>query len=386
MLQIQKYLSELKNSGLTIEEMKLKLFEEHGVNMRIYSDGFVLLDYDQIAASKTNQIAIECRSLIMDSNSFSIISRKFDRFFNAGENPEHVLNFNVSRSTVFLKEDGSIIGIYWNRLTNQWEVSTRGMALAEGEHYMGKSFRNMVIDALGVGDEVGFQRAMTSACAGFDNAIYFTFEWVSPLNKICTPYDTSELVLLGVGVDGNDCTSLISNMEYWVNRFKTISNMNVRMPRMFDGVSDLNDALAKANALTGLLEGFVLYDPSINKRIKVKSLTYVTAHRLRGNDPVPTRKNMLELVLTGEVEEFLVYFNEWTDLVRGLQTEVETFLHETELCYNANNGIESQKEFALAVKDSKGAAYMFSARKLNQDVRTVFNNASLNQKMKTFGV
>lgn len=383
MLHTQKFLIAAKEAG---KDPFVELTNELGIKCRHYPEGLTLLDYDQIDSPSGHPIVLECRSMIINTHTFDVIARKFDRFHNAGEQPELTKDFDVSRSTVFLKEDGSIIGIYRNPYTSKWEISTRGMAKAEGEHYTGKSFREMVINALGVKDEEDFQQTMEFVCKDWGQ-IYFTFEWVSPENKIVTPYEKSELVLLGVGIDGFDCTSEINGLEYWVEQFECVPcSMNVRMPRMFETVSDLNEALQKANELTGMLEGFVLYDPVINKRIKVKSSTYVSAHRLRGNDPIPSRKNMLELVLTGEVDEFLTYFSEWEELVRSLQAEVETFLSETEIVYNNAKGIESQKDFALAVKDSKGAVYMFTARKLNQDIRPIFNSASLTQKMKTFGV
>lgn len=382
MLHTQKFLDHQKSLG---NDPFAELTKETGIKCRHYPEGFVLLDYDQIESPKSDPRVIECRSLIMCANTFGVIARKFNRFFNAGECPDYYTDFVAKDSSVFLKEDGSIIGVYWNMYTEKWEISTRGMALAEGQHQSGKSFREMVIDAFGLLSEDEFQNKMQEVTRTFASKPYFTFEWVSPLNKIVTPYEKSEMVLLGVGVDGMECTSVLVTMKFWVDYMSSFG-MNVRLPRMFDDVEDLHAAMESANALTGMLEGFVLYHQPSGKRVKVKSSTYVTAHRLRGNDPVPTRKNMLELVLTGEVDEFLAYFPEWKEMLEGLQAEVSEFLAGTEMVYNRHSGIESQKDFALAVKDYDGAAYMFSARKLNKSVTEIFNAAPLQQKMKTFGV
>lgn len=158
MLKVQEYLKQH-----SLEDLK----REYGVNSRVYEeDNLILLDYDMIdtgtRGSKSHPIIIECRSLILSADNHSVVSRKFDRFFNAGECPDYYTDFSFQFCTAYEKADGSLIGVYYNPHTSLWEISTRGMAKAEGLHYMGKTFREMVLDAFGFDCEDSFQ----SFCRG----------------------------------------------------------------------------------------------------------------------------------------------------------------------------------------------------------------------------
>ena len=126
MLEVQKYLQTKTLENLT---------EELGIRCKVYEEeNIVLLDYDQIESPKTHPIVRECRSLILALSDFSIVSRKFDRFFNHGEALEYYSDFSFENAVAFEKADGSLIGVYYNPFTNRWDISTRGMAKAEGSH------------------------------------------------------------------------------------------------------------------------------------------------------------------------------------------------------------------------------------------------------------
>jgi dephospho-CoA kinase len=66
---------------------------------------------------------------------------------------------------------------------------------------------------------------------------------------------------------------------------------------MYDVTKDLDALVEVADRLENLEEGFVVWDPKSGKRVKIKSKTYLIAHKLRGNDTVPTKKNLFMLVL-----------------------------------------------------------------------------------------
>ena len=132
------------------------LTEQYGIKVRKYpEDNIVLLDYDQIESPKTHPIVIECRSLILAMDTLEVVSRKFDRFFNLGEAPELYQDFDFDSAVVMEKADGSLIGVYFNPHTSRWEVSTRGMAKAEGEHMFGGTFRDKVLAAFGFAGDGG---------------------------------------------------------------------------------------------------------------------------------------------------------------------------------------------------------------------------------------
>jgi hypothetical protein len=377
----QTFLRAIVASGGTQAEAFAQLTAGFGISVRVYpEDNIALLDYSQIDSPKSNPIVIECRSLIVNATTFAVVSRKFDRFFNAGECPDYYHDFDLSRSVVMAKEDGSLIGIYHNGHTNRWEISTRGMAKAEGPHAFGGTFRDKVLGALGVTEDE-FQAVMDSTIAGVRPT--FVMEYCSPENRIVTKYDTPQMVLLAVTNATEECQP--ASLPAWM-RLLTSAGLKCRVAEIYPVRDTLAQLIDDANQLKDLKEGFVVFDPVSGKRIKIKSATYLVCHKLRGNDPVPTRKNLLELVLEGEVDEFLAYFPEWTDLVNGIRNEIDVFTTDMNRLWVAVKSIDSQKEFASCVIASPASGYLFTARKLGITPTEAFRNAKLLTKQKTFGV
>ena len=360
------------------------LTEQYGIKVRKYpEDNLVLLDYDQIESPKTHQIVVECRSLILALDTLEVVSRKFDRFFNLGEAPEFHQDFDFDRAVVLEKADGSLIGVYFNPHTSRWEISTRGMAKAEGEHMFGGTFREKVLAAFGFTREEDFQTVMTE---NYHNGYTYVFEFCSPENRIVTKYESAHMVLTSIRENATGKEAPFYFLEEFAQHFQR-HRLQVRAPRKFDLESD--DFVAEANKLDGLQEGFVIWCEKTGRRVKVKAHTYMVAHKLRGNDAVPTRKNLLALVLEGEVDEFLVYFPEWKDLINKTQFEVRGVELSLKYQWEQNRYLGSQKDFALAVKDVPASWALFKARQHlggQGDPVHIFHAAPLSQKMKVFGV
>ena len=372
MLNVQKFLTEQKEQGKFTTECFNALTEQLGIKVKFYDEeGVVLLDYHMIDSPKLNPIVIECRSLILDTFTFEVVSRKFDRFFNYGEALEYYHDFDLSRSVIMEKVDGSLIGVYHHN--GKWHISTRGMAFAEGEHTFGGTFKDKVLNAFGM-DEQEFQ----SIFSVFNKNLTFVFEYTSPENRIVTKYERPEMVLLG-GNDGEkewDYNTMYCNLlAYGVK--------NIRKVKTYSA-SDMNAVVKLANSLPNLEEGFVIYDPVSNKRMKVKSSLYVVAHSIRGNDPLPTKKNLLRLLFTGELGEFCAYFPEWQDKAFDIQREADNAYRELAIAWDKYKHLESQKDFALAIKDVPYNGILFQARKMNKTVNEAWNDWPLEKKISMF--
>jgi T4 RnlA family RNA ligase len=376
MMHTQRFLRQYSTSAEALQRLE----EQYAIKARVYEeDNLVLLDYNQIESPKAHPITIECRSLILRLSDFEVVSRKFDRFFNYGECADHYTDFSFQGSLVMEKADGSLIGVYFNEHTKRWEISTRGMAKAEGEHMMGGSFRDRVLKAFGFNDESEFQNLFKNSLQ-FLSDTTFIFEYTSPENRIVTKYEKDEMVLTGVRyVDGREAEDF-KNLAHWFQQAK----LNVRLPKMYDVTKDLDALVEVADALQDLAEGFVVWDPKSGKRVKIKSKTYLIAHRLRGNDTVPTKKNLFMLVLEGEVDEFLAYFPEWGKVIGEVQTTVKFFEEDLSVAWEKYGMIEDQKEFALKVKDLIGSGFLFQAKKLKKSPVIVFHESEIGRKLKAF--
>lgn len=372
MLNVQKFLIAQKEQGLSNFQAFEQLTEQFAIKVKYYEDErIVLLDYHMIDSPKMHPVVIECRSLILLLDTFGVVSRKFDRFFNYGEALDYYHDFDLSRSVIMEKADGSLIGVYHHN--GKWHISTRGMAFAEGEHTMGGTFREKVLDAFGMsGDE--FQ----SVFGVFNKRLTFVFEYTSPENRIVTKYEKPEMVLLSAN-DGEkewDYETMYCNLAAYGVK-------NIRKVKTYQA-SDMDAVVALVNSLPDLQEGFVIYDPVSKKRMKVKSSLYVVAHAIRGNDPLPTKKNLLRLLFTGELGEFCAYFPEWSEKALDIQREVDNAYRELTIAWDRHKHLESQKDFALSIKDVLYNGILFQARKMNKTVNESWNDWPIEKKISMF--
>ena len=371
MLNVQKFLLAQKELGCTNAQAFESLIEQYAIKVKHYEDErIVLLDYHMIDSPKMHPIVIECRSLILQFDTFGVVSRKFDRFFNYGEALEYYHDFDPSRSVVMEKADGSLIGVY--SCNGKWHISTRGMAFAEGEHVLGGTFKDKVLDTFGLSED-DFQ----SFFSAYNPRMTFVFEYTSPENRVVTRYENPEMVLLGVN-DGE--------VEYPYDTMAldlNVRGLNFRKAKMYH-VQEMQAIVELANSLPNLEEGFVIYDPLSNKRMKVKSSLYVVAHSIRGNDPLPTRKNLLNLIFRGEIDEFIAYFPEWEDKSRCIDDEVTAVKYNLAVAWDEYSHLENQKDFALAVKSVRHNSVLFQARKLNKDISEVWEAIPVEKKVLMF--
>lgn len=376
-MKVQEYLRGKNDPIQALATLK----EELGIRYKVYEeDGIVILDYDQIESPKTHPIVVECRSLILSYPEFDVVSRKYDRFFNYGEAPDMYADFSFDDAVVMEKADGSLIGVYYNPKTDRWEISTRGMGKAEGEHLFGGTWRQKVQEAFGFKDEVDFQTRCDDI---FWRGSTYIFEYCSPENRIVTKYDEPHMVLTGVRrKDGTEVDAAIISSPHIDAAFR---DLRVRAPKIYSA-ENMDELVEYANSLPDLEEGFVVRCQKTNKRVKIKSKTYLVAHKLRGNEAVPTRKNVLTLVLEGEVSEWKLYFPEWASMTDECAAEVDQFLKEADALFYSNTYLRNQKEFAQSIQLSKfkGCSLLFSARKLESIPSKVFNTLDISRKLKFF--
>ncbi len=349
------------------------LQEELGIKVKEYPDyDIVVLNYCQIESPKTHPVVRECRGLILDTKDWSVVCRPFDRFFNAGEAPETVEDFDITRACAFEKVDGSLIKIY--KLGNQWECATRGTAFAESScNGFDITFRELVFKALGVYDGQEF----SDLCSlWLQDGYTYLFELTSTENRVVTRYEGTKLWYLGArhNETGTDRT----DSPYHDACAKGIGAESIQR-FLFD---TLEHALEASKGLPDLQEGYVLFDTVTHKRIKVKSPAYVAVHHIRGEGLNP--KRIKELVLTNEQDEYLKYFPEDAPHIEPVVfylSRMELEMHNLNM---AVRGIEDQKAFALEVKDEPYSNVLFQARKKGLTTQQVFATMDSNQKFKTF--
>ncbi len=295
--------------------------------------------------------------------------------FNYGECPDFYADFDINRAHVFEKADGSLIKVYWSPATDRWEISTRSQAFAEGPHAVGGTFREWVLRAMNLSEEE-FQGSMMLMPEEFT----FIMEYVGPENRIVSPYEKSEMVMLAVR---DNQTGSYEDAQHAVDLLFGFG-MNVRIAHEYK-LSTFEEILQAAKDLPTLTEGYVCFDPVSGKRVKLKNPAYVAVHHLRENG-VPSLKRIYFLVLENEQEEYLSYFEQDRKLFQPAIDDVQKFREYLEAEWVSVAHIEDQKTFALAVKDKHGSGFFFEAKKKKISALHAFDEATVDKKIKMFNI
>ena len=299
--------------------------------------------------------------------------------FNFGEFEEYYHDFNFDNYHIMSKEDGSLIGFYYNPHINQFSISTKSLANAEGINNIGKSWYDQILAAGAFKDNADFQHRMSLIPNSKDWT--FIFEFVSPYNRIVTPYTEDQLVFIGA----RKRTGEWMTKEDLVQYIQYFDSSNIRLPEFFEKPKSITEVVAKANELLNLKEGFVLWDPISNKRIKVKSDKYVIAHTIRGETSTPTTKNIFRLIFTGEADEFLSYFPEYENDFLHARDNIFRFEYDITKSYYQFKAIDDQKAFALAVKSVPFSFILFTARRDDKHPIKVFYEFDIEKRVKIMG-
>lgn len=373
MMQVQKFLRES-----TAPDPLKDLTDNYAIKVNDYPEhGLVVLNYNAFDSPKTHEITLECRSLILDRKTFDVISRKFDRFFNFGEYEEYYHDFNFDNYHIMSKEDGSLIGFYYNPHNDTYSISTKSLAFAEGINAVGISWYDQILAAGAFKDAADFQTRMKIIPDSKNWT--FIFEFIGPSNRIVTPYPENQLVFIGARKHDGDWMS----KQDMINYMSYFESLNIRLPEFYEKPKSMTDVVKLANELSDLKEGFVLWDPLTNKRMKIKSRDYVKAHAVRGEFSAPTTKKILELIFTAEADEFLSYFPEYEAEFIKVRDDIFKFEYEITRSYYQVKAIEDQKSFALAAKELPFSFISFVARRDNKHPIQVFYELDLEKKIKT---
>jgi len=320
-----------------------KLKDEFGIKVREYNNGLVVLNYDQINSPKYHPIIKECRGLIIDIITLKPVSRTFNRFFNLNENERD--NFNSFRlERVEEKADGSLISVYW--YDDKWNIATRGTAYAEGETNTGITYHQLFLNIIGVPlDE--FMKDQ------FRNESY-TFELCSVYNKVVKLYTEPTIYLL-------NAVEVITGIERNKDSLDCIADtLNVKRPNIYN--IDFASIISSFEQFPATEEGYVLIDMEGN-RVKVKNPAYVNLHHLKGNGPL-SPKRITNVVFSGETDEVLEYFPEYTEIFDPYEKSYNHLIKEIKYVFSELTRMAlNQKDYAERAVKFNYSGILFSLRK-----------------------
>jgi len=192
-----------------------------------------------------------------------------------------------------------------------------------------------------------FEAAREAAALDFDTLdkdCTYMFELVSPFNKVIIHY--GDLAIYHIGTRNNK-TFAESNVDIGVPKPKTYA------------LKTLNDCINAAAELPFNDEGYVVVDKNF-ARVKIKSPEYVRVHRL-GNNGVITIARIIEIIRQNEQAEFLTYYPEYAKHIADVSKKINNLIAHLQQSIDAfaKQNFETQKDFAVAVKDLPLNAFYF---------------------------
>lgn len=319
-------------------------------------DDYVVIDYN--LNSKTtfvgkddaeSKILLNLRGTAFDKETGNIIRLGYHKFFNYGEFPEQDKNLDFSKwHDIKQKLDGScIFPIYTN--SYGFELGTRA-----GVTDVSRLAENWVC-------ETHHRYKLYNEFINFCRKMNVTpiFEFCSRSNRVVIDYPVSNLILTGVRRidDGSYLTysKLVAIREEF--GIPIVSRENSTTDEQFaDLRQSVSDLVGDEGVVIQFEDGHML---------KIKSSDYCLKHKAL--DSLKFEKDVLLLALESKIDDVLPLLD--TDTKKRVEVHVATFMcmfYEAERLIVAefvNIGqIDSQKEFALKIKDSPYRSFLFNLR------------------------
>lgn len=256
---------------------------------------FAIFNYG-VDADFSNPIVQEARGIIIRLDTVEPVCWPFRKFGNWSESYADKIDW--SHAEVQQKIDGSLVKLWYNSVTNQWQWSTNGMidaADASISSNPSKTFLDLINEAI---DQIREKFDYYIKSPFLQKNITAMFELVSPENKIVINYPKTELYYLGT-------KQLDNGLESYFNYFQWIFPCPKLYPlHTFDECMLAAEALNKEDNITD--EGFVVVDNTIYEdgwhRVKIKSPLYVAAHHAVANNAF-SKDKAVKFILNGMDED-----------------------------------------------------------------------------------
>lgn len=338
------------------------------LSIKTYGD-YVLFKYNQFDSDFSEQIVREARGSIFrrEGDEWICVCRPFDKFFNYGEPYAADLDWRAVKVTE--KIDGSLMKMWYDR--GEWHLSTNGTINAF----------NCFQDDTNVSFGAIFERALgkpyTELGWFLDKSQTHLFELTSPETKIVVPYSDGVYYLGSRNIEDGD---------YFYNLplvYIHEDKMNVREVKEYPYTS-LKEVIEETKKLDHFHEGFVIEDRNGN-RVKAKSPEYLRAAKFFQKGYIG-EKEMVELILTESLDDFLAYFPTYNRLAAKVSGDIEMFINQLDAYWFSFGRISERKIFAEKIGKVNGSNFLFKKyTNPNFDIKRAVLNLAPNKLSKMLG-
>lgn len=299
----------------------------------------ILLKYDQLVSPTIMALpeVQECRGIILELNTWKVLSLAFKKFFNSEESNAHKIDWNTAR--VLEKLDGSLITIYNHN--NVWYAATTGTAEGEGEvnNKTGTTFSDLFWNTVKEKYNLDKNKLNKNYC--------YAFELTTPYSIVVKPHGESSATLLTV----RNLTTLEELSFEDVTRIAF--DLGVPMVKTYDlNAKNVGVLLRTFENMIWHDEGYVVVDDNFN-RVKVKNPAYVHAHHLKSK---MGNHHIMGIIKTNEIDEFAATFPERKAELYKLKENYDSLIAKLNLVWGElqlkkpkNIDPSEKKKYAAAV-------------------------------------
>ena len=297
-------------------------------------DRYIMFKYNQVFSDFNIPLVREARGIIFRESDLECVCHPFDKFGNYGES--YCPEIDWKTASVQEKVDGSLIKFWYD---NGWHISTNGTIdafKANLNNVKYENFGQLVLDAIRkvFANEHDFFNILNPKCT-------YMFELVSPYNRVVIPYEEIKLYFLGMRERDTG--------EEW-NPEELDESFYFSIPKRYS-LKSLQDVQKAANALSWDEEGYVVCDANFS-RVKIKSPSYVMAHYVRNNNTINIER-LVQIVLDGEQEEFLIYASDYADELHDVEETMNKIAKNAvasmKVLFGASCEFENRGEYAREV-------------------------------------
>ena len=335
---------------------------------------FAIFNYG-IDCDFSNPIVQESRGIILDLDNLEVVCWPFRKFGNYNESYADKIDWNTAR--VQDKIDGSIIKLWWNRMTGKWQFSTNRTINADAA-LANQMTQETFLDVIRKADNYN---EIILRLPIFNKDYTFIFELVSPETQVVVKYPKSHLYHIGT-------RNNISGQEM-------DSDIKIEKPKEYP-LKSLDDCVTAVGELNksddgqvhGVKkEGFVVVDGNWN-RIKVKSPDYLMLHRMSSNSNF-SKERIISMIRHGSVSvqdicedfpNFAHYFKFYDFKISELEYQAKVFCDLTDCIFEEYS--HERKAVANIIKKHRLSPIGFMHLDSGETGQEILNNLPLNKYCK----
>ena len=255
----------------------------------------ILLKYNQLVSPTLMAMPEmqDCRGIILEKNTWKVMSLAFRKFFNSEEGNAAKIDWNTAH--VLEKLDGTMIQVYWDWYEEKWFAATTGTAEGEGEvnNKNGTTFNDLFWDT--VNNKYTFNDCL------LNKDLIYVFELTTPYNIVVKPHGESSATLLTVR--NRETLIELSGKDLEM----VAVSIGIPLVKSFDiNASNVGHLLKTFENMPWYSEGYVVVDSNFN-RAKVKNPAYVAVHHTKNKT---AEHHIIEIIKTNEIEEYVAVFSE----------------------------------------------------------------------------